>query len=152
MRGMHRYGSSLIEVLVVMAVGGVIAMLSIKLLQQTYASSHRAEQWLDLERSVQRFEYHVRRDLRTADQAEIVDPQTLLISNAERKIRYTIFADRIERVEYAEENVLNSEAYRLPGVATAFAEPVQETITVTLGLQSEMGAAKEFVLRQGVGR
>lgn len=152
MRHKYQSGSSLVEVLVVMAVGGVIAMLSIKLLQQTYASSHRAEQWLDLERNVQQLEYHLRRDLRAADQAEIPDPQTLLISNAERQVRFTIHTDHLERVERAGESILQTEAYRLPGVVATFAEPEQETVVVILGLQSEGGITQKFTLRQGVGR
>ena len=152
MRHKHRFGSSLVEVLVVMAVGGVIAMLSIQLLQQTYASSHRAEQWLDLERNVQQFEYHLRRDLRAASQAEIVDPRTLAVSLGDRQIRYTIDVDHVERVERAGDSILQSEAYRLPQVVATFAEPEQQTVVVTLGLQSEGGISQEFVLRQEVGR
>lgn len=148
----RRRGSNLVETMVVMAVGGVIFTLSVKMLQQTFTSNHRAEQWLDVERSVQQLEYHLRRDLRASETADVSDPKALLLSGTGGEVRYTILEDRIERTESFSDGSRGLEAYRLPGVRATISKPSEETVVVTLGLQNDAGTAHEFLLRQEVGR
>lgn len=146
-------GSSLIECLVIMAVGSVIATLSIKLVHQSQIEARHAEQWLDLQQGMVRLERQLRQDLRSADSASLPDDTTLKVKLAKSTVQYEIKPGYVERSQEFDDAAPElREGYRLPNCAVAFDQPEAGMIRVVVRPNASPAASESYRIEQTIGR
>ncbi len=148
----YRRGANLVELLVVLVLGGALITVSVQVLQKTYAASSRAEQRLDLQRAVHLLSQDLRADLRQAQSAEVPDAQTLVLDLAETSVIYRTLPDRIERTAEQDSQTLQSEGYRTGDwtAAWSFAEPAR--VQVVIAPPRQTNSSRQIVLTGKVGR
>jgi len=122
-----RRGASLVELLGVIAVGSVIIGLVGVCLQGMYRAEQRTRQHMTRRAAVTQLSWRLRADAHEATQAELTaPPQTgvsaglVLTAPDGRTITYRTADAQIERTVRQGERTLHHDAFRLPGVRTAW--------------------------------
>lgn len=153
MRSRRRKGTSLIETLVIIVIGGIVATLAIKLLHQSQMNARQAQDWLDLEKGVTRLETQLRQDVRDADEVELPDDQTLVISLRDSSVSYTIKKGLVERTQKAPvADQVQREGYRLPKSRVTFSLSEADQVRVLIEANQGMPSSEEYVIEQTIGR
>lgn len=148
----YRRGTNLVELLVVLVLGGALITVSVQVLQKTYAASSRAEQRLDLQRAVHQLSSDLRADLRQAQSADVPDAQTLVLNLPETSVTYRTLPDRIERTAEQDSQTVQSEGYRTGAwtVEWSLTEPAQ--VQVVIAPPRQTNSSRQIVLAGKVGR
>ncbi|MFN3149582.1 type II secretion system protein J [Bremerella sp.] len=153
MRSRRQKGSSLVETLVIIAIGGVIATLAIKLLHQSQLKAQQAQHWLDLRTGVTRLELQLRQDLREAGEVELPNGQTLVIQKQDSSISYESKRDLVERTLTTQDSdQARREGYRLPGSHVVISQDNPGQIRVLIEANQGMPSSEEYVIEQPIGR
>lgn len=153
MRSRRHKGSSLIETLVVVVIGGVIATLAIKVLHQSQLSAQHAQHWLDLQMGVTRLEPQLRQDLRESLEVELPNDQTLVIRMKDATISYESkdgLVERISKTKDADQD--QHEGYRLPGSRVIITQDMPGQVSVLIEANQGMPSSEKYVIEQPVGR
>lgn len=145
-------GASLVEALVIMAVGSVIAGLSIKILHQSQQGVQDARNCMTLQRGVANWEANLRSDLREATSARMDDETTLVVQSETSSITYVVLEDRVERTRSEGDSVVSTEGYLLPECQVTISAEAHEVVTVKIEPNRRMKSGRTFTIRQSVGR
>lgn len=154
MRPRRANGTSLIETLVIIAIGGIIATLAIKLLHQSQLNTRQAQDWLDLQTGVTRLETQFRRDLRDATEVEIPDEKTLVIQRQDFAVTYKIKTGLVERALTLQgSDQVQREGYRMPKSSIVFTRD-DDSGRVRVLIEAKQGfpASEAYVIEQAIGR
>jgi len=147
-------GTSLVETLVIIVIGGVIATLAIKVLHQSQVNARQAQAWLDLERGVTRLETQLRQDLRDATEVNLPDEKTLVIQQEDASISYTHKIGLVERTRtITDSDQALHEGFRLPDaqvVITLRDDPKQ--VSVVIEANQGLPSSEQYVIEQTIGR
>ncbi|MBA2114578.1 PulJ/GspJ family protein [Bremerella alba] len=153
MRSRRNKGTSLIETLVIMVIGGVIATLAIKLLHQSQLNSRQAQDWLELQSGVTRLESQLRQDLRDATEVALPDNQTLTIEKLDSSVSYKNKGGLFERtLTFQESNKVQLEGYRLPRCRVTISQNDAEQVRVLIEANQGLPSSEEYVIEQTIGR
>ncbi|PQO46546.1 type II secretion system protein J [Blastopirellula marina] len=145
-------GVTLVEALVIMAVGSVIAGLSIKILHQSQQNVRDAQNWMALQRGAAEWETKLRADLREATSARLDDESTLVVQRKMSSITYVVLEDRVERSAEKEGMLVSTEGYLLPECEITITLPESDLVVVDLEPNRRMKSSRTFTIRQSVGR
>ncbi len=146
-------GTSLIETLVILAIGGIVATLAIKLLHQSQLNARQAQQWLDLQRGVMQLETQLRQDLRDADGVELPDEETLVIRLPDSSISYKKEKGLIERQSTVPgSDQVRREGYRLPRSRISISQDDSSQVRVMIEANQGLPSSEEYVIEQTIGR
>ena len=145
-------GVSLVEALVIMAVGSVIAGLSIKILHQSQQNVRDAQNWVDLQRGVAKWEAKLRADLREANSVQIGDEKTLVAQSEASSITYVISKGNVERSAKEGDQIVSTEGYLLPECKVRITLPESDLVMVEIIPNQQMKTSRTFTIRQSVGR
>lgn len=153
MRSRRVRGTSLIETLVIIVIGGVIATLAIKLLHQSQMNARQAQNWLNLERGVTRLEAQLRQDLRDATDVELLNDQTLLIQKLDSSVSYANKEGLVERKLTSQDtSQVQHEGYRLPKCLVTISRSDSEQVRVLIEANQGLPSSEEYVIEQAIGR
>ncbi|GAA4432752.1 PulJ/GspJ family protein [Bremerella cremea] len=155
MMRLRKRGSSLVECIVVMAVGSVIATLSIKLVHQSQIEARNAFSWIDLQQGVVRLERQLRQDLRSAESATLPEANRLELKLPESSIQYEWKEGLVERIEQFggdESAGKRHEGYRLRGCLFEMSQPSDNLIQLVVKPNVGKPSAETYRIEQAVGR
>ncbi|QDU77863.1 hypothetical protein Pan97_49420 [Bremerella volcania] len=153
MRSRRPKGTSLIETLVIIVIGGIIATLAIKLLHQSQLNARQAQDWLDLQRGVTRLETQLRRDLRDAADVELPDEQTLVIQLSDASVSYVSKDGLVERTRTNQQSDQSPrEGYRLPKSRVVVSHDDPGQVRMLIEANQGMPSSEEYVIEQTIGR
>lgn len=145
-------GVSLIEVLVVMAVGTVIATMSIRILSQSQRNARQTQEHLNLQRGLTQWESQLRNDLRAATEVKLTDPQTIVLDQALTNVTYAVKPNQVERIEAGADKVISHEGYALPNCQVTITLPAEDQVLIRVEPQRHRQSSRAFTIRQSVGR
>lgn len=145
-------GSSLVEVMVVSAVGTIIATLSIQILSHSQYNAREAQQRLDMQRGLSQWETQLRTDLRAATSVAMPDAQTLVVADSTGQVTYAVKKHLVERTATISDEKTSSEGYAMPGCQVAFTQPEPNQVQVNVEPLSQGKPGRAFTIRQSVGR
>lgn len=146
-------GTSLIETLVVIAVGGIIATLAIKLLHQSQLNARRAQDWLDLQTGVTRLETQLRQDLRDASEVKLPDDQTLVMQLQDSSVSYVNQNNLIERTSTPNDSdEVQREGFRLPNSHVVISQDESHQVRVRIEANHGMPSSEDYIIQQTIGR
>ena len=151
----RKRGSSLVECIVVMAVGSVIATLSIKLVHQSQIEARNAFSWIDLQQGVVRLERQLRQDLRSAESATLPEPNRLELKLPQSSVQYDInegLVERIEQFDEGESSGKRHEGYRLRGCELELSQPSGNLVQLVVKPNVGKPSSETFRIEQAVGR
>jgi len=153
MRPRRANGTSLIETLVIIVIGGIIATLAIKVLHQSQLNARQAQTWLDLQKGITRLEAQLRQDLREATEVQLPDDQTLVVQQRNTSVEYVKKENLIERTLTSPEMSSNQrEGYRLPRCRVQFFQDDSRQVRLTIEANQGTPSSEEYVIEQAIGR
>lgn len=153
MRSRRAKGTSLIETLVIIAIGGIIATLAIKLLHQSHVNARQAQQWLDLQTGITRFETQLRQDLQDAIEVKLPDDQTLEIQLQDATVSYANKGNLIERtLKPQDSDQFRREGFRLPKSRVVISQDNPDQVRVLIEANQGLPSSEEYVILQAIGR
>ncbi|MEW4563451.1 hypothetical protein AB1K70_13045 [Bremerella sp. JC770] len=153
MKTRRHKGTSLVETLVIIVIGGVIATLAIKVLHQSQVNARQAQAWLDLQRGATRLETQLRQDLRDATEVTLPDEKTLVIQQADSSISYTHQTGLVERsLKPAGSEQVQHEGFRLPSARVDIALSEPEQVRVVIEANQGLPSSEQYVIEQTIGR
>ncbi|MBI1248463.1 hypothetical protein GC197_11575 [bacterium] len=153
MRSPRSRGTSLVEVLVLMAVGGVIVMVAIKLLHQSQSTARRAQASLDLQQSIQRLDSQLREDLRIAKAVDIKNPQTFTLEVPDASIQYASDGKFFVRSEtFDDASPKRQEGFALPDCEITIQRPTDGRVLLTVKANQQLPTSETYQIEQAIGR
>ncbi|PQO35763.1 hypothetical protein C5Y96_08915 [Blastopirellula marina] len=153
MRSRRVRGTSLIETLVVIAVGGIIATLAIKLLHQSHLNARQAQDWLELQTGVTRLETQLRQDLREAVEVKLPDDQTLVIQQQGSLVSYTNKIGLVERAAKSQDSDhVQREGFRIPKTRVVISQDEPQQVRVLIEANHGLPSSEKYVIQQAIGR
>lgn len=127
-----RHGKSLVEMLVVLAIMGIILPSGMIALAGVRKTIRQTQEFNDASRIANDLAVRFRRDVRGANEVSIKDGQQLLLSNGATKIVYVAQDAVIEREERSGDRLVGRESYRLWSTHRAEFQRREETDSVEL--------------------
>lgn len=152
MSGSRRSGTSLIETLVIMAVGGVIATLAIKLVHESQIRARGAQQALDLQVGIRRLDEQFRRDAREAESIQIPSDGRLELTLADSTVVFAAEKGLITRTETERDTKkVSREGYGLPNSQVTFSQTEDGKARVLVVVGNLEYSSESYLIEQAIG-